>query len=319
MVASKLTNIFYYGILLITLSTYSLISFPVQANQAQATADETDTVRIGNSVIKVTFAPGELAVSHTELMHWIKSAVTAVAGFYGEFPVAKLNLMIAPSRRDGLNGVAYRGIEPLIKISINSQIKQVDLDKDWVLVHELVHLAFPPVHKRHHWLEEGLATYIEPLARVQAGMQTEAEAWQWFLNGLPNGLPQTGDKGLDHTPTWGRTYWGGALFCLLADIEIRQRTSNRYALIDALRGIIAAGGSMQTNGVWPIDKALAAADASIGVSVLSELYEQMRATPVPVDLEALWQQLGVALVNKTTVSFNDQAELATLRQALMDQ
>jgi L-lactate permease len=25
-----------------------------------------------------------------------------------------------------------------------------------------------------------------------------------------------GDQGLDHTPTWARTYWGGALFWMMA-------------------------------------------------------------------------------------------------------
>ena len=58
---------------------------------------------------------------------------------------------------------------------------------------------------------------------------------------MPKGLPAAGDRGLDYTPTWGRTYWGGALFCLLADIDIRKRTSNRFGLQDALRAIVAAG------------------------------------------------------------------------------
>ena len=315
MAANKLSNRFCYGILLIVLSVSTAIYSPAHANQTISI--KANSVHIGNSVINITFVPGELTVDRDALIDWIKTAANAVTEYYGKFPVAKLNLMITPSRRNDLNGVAYRGLEPLIKISVGHQLTHDDLAKDWVLTHELVHLAFPPVHKRHHWIEEGLATYIETLARVRVGMQTETEAWQWFLNGLPNGLPQAGDKGLDYTPTWGRTYWGGALFCLLADIEIRQRTENRYALIDALRGIVAAGGSMQTNEVWPIRKALTAADDSIGISVLSELYEQMRATPVPVDLDTLWQRLGVALVNKTTVSFNDQAELATLRRALI--
>ena len=315
MAADKLVTRIRYGILLIALSINAVTYTLAHANQVISI--KANAIHIGNSVIDVTFVPGDIAAGRDALMDWITTAVSAITQYYGEFPVAKLNLMITPSRRNDLNGVAYRGIEPLIKISVGHHITQDDLAKDWVLTHELVHLAFPPVHKRHHWIEEGLATYIETLARVRAGMLTEANAWQWFLNGLPNGLPQAGDKGLDHTPTWGRTYWGGALFCLLADIEIRQRTENRYALIDALRGIVAAGGGMQTNEIWPIQKALKAADDSIGAPVLSELYEQMRATPVAVDLDALWQRLGVGLIDNKTISFNDQAELAALRRALI--
>ena len=66
-----------------------------------------------------------------------------------------------------------------------------------------------------------------------------------FMDGLPKGLPAPGDRGLDNTHTWGRTYWGGALFCLVADVEIHHRTNNRYGLQDALRGIVRAGGNME--------------------------------------------------------------------------
>ena len=85
------------------------------------------------------------------------------------------------------------------------------------MVHEMVHLAFPRVAKQHHWIEEGLATYIEPWARLGIGQLTEETVWKDLVEGLPKGLPGPEDKGLDRTPTWGRTYWGGALFCLLAD------------------------------------------------------------------------------------------------------
>ena len=51
-----------------------------------------------------------------------------------------------------------------------------------------------------------------------------AEIWQAMMRDMPKGLPQAGDQGLDNTGTWGRKYWGGAMFCLLADIEIRKAT-----------------------------------------------------------------------------------------------
>src|ERR1700691_4058468 len=89
---------------------------------------------------------------------------------------------------------------------------------------------------------------------------------------------------LDNTHTWGRTYWGGALFCLMADIEIHQRTNNRYGLQDALRGIVRAGGNMEHD--WPLVRALKAGDEATGVPVLIELYDQMKATPITPDLPA---------------------------------
>jgi hypothetical protein len=106
-----------------------------------------------------------------------------------------------------------------------------------MMTHELVHLAFPDVAEDHHWIEEGIATYVEPIARVQIGDLTPERIWTDMLRDMPKGEPQPFDQGLDHTHTWGRTYWGGALFCLLADVRIRQETNNRTGLQDALRGI----------------------------------------------------------------------------------
>ncbi len=76
-----------------------------------------------------------------------------------------------------------------------------------------------------------------------------------MVRDMPKGNPQPGDEGLDRTHTWGRTYWGGAQFCLLADVTIREQTHNRKGLQDALRAIVAAGGTIDQD--WPIRKAFA--------------------------------------------------------------
>jgi hypothetical protein len=133
-----------------------------------------------------------------------------------------------------------------------------------------------------------------------------------LVEGLPKGLPQANDQGLDRTHTWGRTYWGGALFCTLADVEIRQRTNNRRGLQDALRAILAAGGNMEAS--WPLERALMVGDKATGVPVLTELYQQMKAKAVQYDLAGLWNKLGVETYGE--VSFNDRAPLAAVRRAI---
>src|SRR4030095_12695234 len=98
--------------------------------------------------------------------------------------------------------------------------------------------------ERHDCLEEGIATYVEPIARARAGQLASERAWFDLVAGLPQGQPEVGDRGLDATHTWGRTYWGGALFCLRADVEIRKRTENRKGLEHALRAIRPAAGNI---------------------------------------------------------------------------
>jgi hypothetical protein len=177
----------------------------------------------------------------------------------------------------------------------------------------MVHLAFPSVDKDHHWIEEGISTYVEPIARVRAGQFDAAEMWAEVVRDIPQGLPGPGDRGLDHTHTWGRTYWGGALFCLLADVDIRRRTHNRKGLDDALRGILIAGGDIRSD--WDLKRVLRTGDKAAGVSVLVPLYKKMKDSPSPVDLGALWKELGISLDGKR-VLFDDHAPLAAARAAI---
>ena len=133
------------------------------------------------------------------------------------------------------------------------------------------------------------------------------------MSGLPNGLPRAGDRGLDRTPTWGRTYWGGALFYFLADLEIRKRTSNKLGLEHALGGILAAGGNNARR--WSLEDAFAAGDRATGVPVLRELHAAMGTSPHPVELDALWRQLGI-VSERGAVRFDDSAPLAAIRRAI---
>ena len=184
------------------------------------------------------------------------------------------------------------------------------------MVHEMVHLALPDMSERYNWLSEGLAVYVEPIARVQAGDLTAREIWQAMMRDMPKGLPRDGDRGLDNTPTWGRKYWGGAMFCLLADVEIRKQTNNRLGLQDAMRGVLAAGGNHEVD--WPIDRILSTADKAVSLDALTHLHDEMGPNPVAPDLDGLWRELGVG-THDGEVEFDDHAPLAAIRAAITRQ
>jgi hypothetical protein len=274
-----------------------------------------DTLTIGGARIDVAFGSGHLDLSRAQLIAWVTTAATAVTAYFGRFPVAHYRVVIEPvSGRSGvLAGTtwAYGGAHTQMRVGEHVSI--VQLEHDWVMTHEMVHTAFPDQPPEHHWIEEGTATYVEPLARLWVGNYVETRVWSDLVGGLPNGLPRDGDRGLDHTHTWGRTYWGGALFCLLADLEIRERTAGRLGLVDALRGMVAAGGSDQVD--WSIERAFREADRAIGAPVLEELYRKMKDAPVEPDLDALWRDLGVA-VRHDAIELDDKAPRAALRRAI---
>jgi hypothetical protein len=255
----------------------------------------THRISTGGSVLQVEFFPGDLDLTDDIIVRRIEKAAHAVVTYYGRFPVQRARILIIPmAGRDGVHGTTWGDIggwPAVLRIGLGQQLTAEQLAQDWTITHELVHTAFPTLPDDQHWMEEGLATYIEPIARVQAGELTAAKIWRDMLDGMPKGEPQAGDEGLDRTHSWGRTYWGGALFCLVADVQIRVATGNRNGLQDALRATIAADGTIDQE--WPLTRALEVGDKATGTRVLTEQYRSWNTSPVQVDLEKLWQQLGI--------------------------
>ena len=187
------------------------------------------------------------------------------------------------------------------------------LGKDAVLVHEMVHLGLPVVPRKYRWLEEGLATYVGPIARAANGRLPASEVWSGLLDGLPRAIPGATGIGLD-SRSWESTYWGGALFAFLADVGIRERTGNRKSLRDALRGIQAAGGSIAVR--WPLERTLAAGDEATGTTVLRDLNDRLTRR-IDVDLRDVWRRLGVSRENGA-VAYDDRAPLARVRRGMVE-
>jgi hypothetical protein len=274
----------------------------------------TSSLLIGNARIDIKIEETTLRMPAKDIFRWVQAAAESVAAYYGRFPVPQVLIRIAPFEGRGVrNGRTFGDSNGRITIRVGSETSSSELASDWMLTHEMVHLAFPSVDDKHHWIEEGIATYVEPIARIQAGHLKVEQMWFDLVRDMPQGLPQSGDRGLDHTHTWGRTYWGGALFCLLADVEIRRLTNNAKGLEHALRGVLDAGGDIRAE--WNLEDALRTGDRAVGVSVLQPLYTRMKDKPVSVDLASLWTQLGVQS-DGTSVRFDDSATLAAIRRAI---
>lgn len=263
---------------------------------------------------RFAIGPGRLDAGDDVLTTWLRTGGQAVQAYFGRFPVPRaLVLMTVGTGRWVGGGRTLGGGGGTVFIRIGERAPARAFAEDWVLVHEMIHLAFPSVPREQGWAEEGLATFVEPFVRVSAGLIGEEAAWAGLVKGLPHGLPREGDRGLDRTPTWGRTYWGGALFFLLADIDIRERTGGRAGLRDALRGILAAGGSNAIR--WSLEHTFEVADRALGVPALRELHGAMARDPYPVDLDALFASLGV-VVTGGSVRFDETAPRAAIRRAM---
>jgi hypothetical protein len=279
-----------------------------------AEAQDAAQLKIGGGTIDIEFSSSPAQPLRKMIVDWITTAARSVSTYYARYPVARVDVAVSVRDGRGINSGRASGWEhPHIQIAVGRSTSASQFSDDWTITHEMVHLAFPSVPENNHWIEEGLATYVEPIARARAGNLTQEKIWGDMVEGMRQGLPKSGDRGLDFTHTWGRTYWGGALFCLLADVEIHKRTGNRMGLEDGLRGILNSGGSIEVE--WPLLRALQTADRATGVQVLEQLYEKMRATPVSPDLDQLWKDLGIKY-DGARATFDDSAPLAAVRKAI---
>ncbi|HTV24257.1 MAG TPA: hypothetical protein VMG12_36445, partial [Polyangiaceae bacterium] len=291
---------------------------PRPPSSAPAPAPEPDAphiLDIGESHIRIDFEPEDFPSPTAPVLAWIERCARAVAGYYGSFPVPWLAITVRSSMGEGIHGgQAFPTSPPTISVSVGERASTADFENNWSMTHEMVHLAFPNVPSKHLWIEEGLATFVEPIARARAGWLKEDDVWAEWIENMPQGQPKPSDGGLDGTEDWGRTYWGGALFCLVASVELLEHSGGRHSLDDALRAIVAAGGSISQS--WPLERALRAGDAVTEASVLLDTYTAMKDAPVPVDLDGLWRKLGVALEGRK-VRYDDAAPLASARRAII--
>jgi predicted metalloprotease with PDZ domain len=276
-------------------------------------------VPVAGGVVDVAIGSGEWPLPRDEVLEWVRRSAGAVAGYYGTFPVPRVQVIVVPGGRRPVGfGTTLGNGGASIVVWVGRGATRAAFERDWVLTHELTHLGFPNVPRAQHWLEEGLATYVEPVARARAGLLPAADAWKGLAQGLPHGLPRAGEDGFDRNQRWGTLYWGGALFWFLADLEIRERTGGRRSVADAIRAIRAEGGTIAVR--WPVERTLATGDRATGTDVLASLYARFgRAATsyAQADLDALWKTLGVA-VEAGTVRFDDTAPRAGVRRAITE-
>jgi len=186
----------------VSIALLFLLSFCLAATAGEMTS----SLLIGNARVDIMIERTSLPVKVKDIFRWVKSAAASVTTYYGRFPVPQVLIRITPFEGRGVrDGMTFADRGGRITIRVGADTSPSELASDWMLTHEMVHLAFPSVDEKHHWIEEGIATYVEPIARIRAGHLTADQMWLDLVRDMPQGLPQPGDRGLDHTHTRGRT------------------------------------------------------------------------------------------------------------------
>jgi hypothetical protein len=253
------------------------------------------------------------AMDDASMRTWIEEAARITVPLFGRFPVDRATLFVVPA--DGEEEVVFGKVLSLagasVVLVVGDRMPSAARHRDWVLVHELFHLGFPTFRGEGRWLGEGLATYYEPLLRARAGWTSDTEVFRQFARNLPRGQPSSSPLGLAARDDADSIYWGGALFCLAADVRIREETRGRRSLDDVVRAALARGGN--ATRVWSLRDVLQLGDATTGTRVLSDMYERHVLSNERIDVEALLAALGAGAEGT-----DDTKPLAWVRRRLID-
>ena len=223
----------------------------------------------GGSVDVYVF-PGNRRATDESIAAWAKQSGLSLDHIFGHFPMKHAAIFVVPMA--GADSVGYGVMVPTgggtiaVLLGEDTDDRSLLVD-DWVLVHEMFHLGVPSFRHGETWLNEGLATYYEPLARTRAGFISADSYWKTLAKDMPRGVRS--DVPLPEAHDFQRIYWGGAFLSMWADVEIRRRTNGKYSLDDGLRALLADGGDAMT--VYSISMIGHIVDQAVTVPVFSEL------------------------------------------------
>ena len=241
------------------------------------------------SEIQIAVLDDGFRMTDVDIAHWIESFAGYVARFWAGFPTDSLLVSISPGGRlrDPFGRVRGGG-GATVSLRLSTEETPAFLhERDWVLTHELIHLAAPFTRGQPPWLMEGMATYLEPIILALAGVRTRDAVWAEWLRAMPGGALGIATEGLSGR---GGAYWTGALALLLTHKEIAEGGS-ADGLVRCFRAIRRHLGDASARA--PRELLIRVCDRALGQPFLANVANRLD-DPTIIDMPTLWRSLGVS-------------------------
>ena len=283
------------------------------------------TLNFGESKIRIAM-PTALSNEHQQkLMSWLNSGLNALALAYGSLPLPETQLLIFPvgKNREAVPwGQAMRGGGDAVHLYVDETKSLLELNDDWVLVHELSHLLHPYMMGADGWLSEGIASYYQNVLRARSGLLTNIQAWEKLDAGFQRGEKQftpgvrlyENTRNLMRQRQYMRVYWSGAAIALIGDVKLRQASGGNMTL-DKLLKEIAACCLPTTRRRWQAKDLILRFDEISGTQIFSQLYNDYVMHAEFPTLSDIYEDLGVQRTN-SGLRFNTGGE--GLRDSIMN-
>jgi hypothetical protein len=281
-------------------------------------------VEVPGAVLHLALLGIPESAQQAQLEKWIADAAHNVALLYGRFPVASLQVVVAPTP-SGRGPVPWayvaRGGGPAVHLFINPARPAAEFERDWSLTHEMSHLFLPYVASRDAWLFEGLPTYLQNVLMARGGATSVQEAWQRMQAGFQRGartapelsLARAGER-IGYNGIYLRVYWAGAAMMLAADLQLRNLTGAKQSLATALEQL--AQCCMAQERRWSAQEIIERLDEATGTTVFGDLARAQFESDHFPDYDAVLARAGVRF-DGDQVEFDAFAPWAAERDALM--
>jgi len=285
-----------------------------------------ESIELPGGQLRYALLPGTPAADAKVMRRWVTAGARALINAYGRLPVPETQLLVIPighGREPVPWGAVQRGGGDAVHLYVDQRRSAPEFMADWVLVHELSHLLHPAIDSAHRWLPEGLASYYQNVLRARAGLISPQAAWDELDAGFKRGIRGT-PKGrslaevsetMMRDRSFMRVYWSGAAISLLADVELRRRSSGTQSLDTAL----AAFGDccLPSDRSWSAREMLEKLDELTGFDVFMVLYRKYVDSDRFPDLGAIYRELGLRSIGQTGLHLESDAPLRAIREAIM--
>ena len=301
-------------ILLIVLLTSLLFSIP---------SSKAESLKIPGSRMEVVFEGAFNQQQKQKLLPWIEEMAGAVSSIYGEFPLKRSRIKIVRSyswREPVPWGEIQRWNESQILLHVNPSFDYQRIREDWTAVHEMSHLLLPYAGSSNSWFSEGLASYYQNVARGNAGLLSEKEAWQKLFLGF-----RRGERSAQRSPVAlsqasrerggnMRIYWSGAAYFLNVDLALRLASGGKKTLPIVLRQY--KNCCLPNHQPTSVRRIIRKLDQLSETTLFNENFQNIIHSNKFPDYRSAFEQLGIKL-GWGGVSFEKNKTKTQLRQQIL--
>ncbi|NVK22877.1 MAG: hypothetical protein HWD86_10185 [Kangiellaceae bacterium] len=280
-------------------------------------------IPISGGDLQISFS-GDFTQQEVHIVErWLAEMTDAVETVYGQFPLAKPHVRIYRAN-SGSGPVPWgqinRPAKSRVDLHVNLNFDYPTIRDDWTAVHELSHLLLPYAGSRDSWFSEGLASYYQNIARANAGLLSERQAWQKLYQGFRRGEQNTERRTMplfeavkSRRGNTMRIYWTGAAYFLMADVRLRQESNGLQSLASVLKQYRAC--CLPNHNTVPVLRTIKKLDQLSNSKTFSELYQQIINSQQFPDYKKAFAQLGID-VRWGGVRFSDEQTKQQLRQSI---